>query len=112
MSVLRLIIHAPTASALARARSNAANLLAIRHEAQVEIVINGPAVAAALDNPHDTDALLRVCGNTLARLERDLPDGAGAGVGSSRAYRRTPRGRLGLYARLTLGAAQGHGTNH
>lgn len=75
MSVLRLIIHAPTASALARARSNAANLLAIRHEARVEIVINGPAVAAALDNPHDTDALLRVCGNTLARLGRDLPDG-------------------------------------
>ena len=41
--------------------------------AAVEIVVNGPAVAAALASPHDTDRLLRVCANTLANndLEAD-----------------------------------------
>jgi len=73
MAALQLLIHAPTADALTRARNNAQNLLATAPDTAVEIVINGPAVAAALDAPHDTDVLLRVCSNTLARLERPLP---------------------------------------
>ena len=70
---LRLLIHAPTEGALARARSNATNLLRAEPAAAVEIVVNGPAVAAALASPHDTDRLLRVCANTLANndLEAD-----------------------------------------
>ncbi|MDA3920566.1 MAG: hypothetical protein PF501_07800 [Salinisphaera sp.] len=75
MSRLRLIIHAPTENALTRARSNAANLLAAAPGAQIEIVVNGPGVAAALATPHESDPLLRVCGNTLSRMQRTLPDG-------------------------------------
>jgi NitT/TauT family transport system ATP-binding protein len=68
---LRLIIHAPTAAALARARRNAANLLNACPDAQVRIVANGEAVAAALDSPDaETDGLLALCGNTLAKLGR------------------------------------------
>ena len=68
---LRLVIHAPTEAALARARANAANLLRAEPAAAAEIVINGPAVAAALASPHDTDRLLRVCANTLATQDLD-----------------------------------------
>lgn len=75
MPNLQLIIHAPTEAALQRARRNAANLQAAAPEAQIEIVINGPAVAAALDTPDATDGLLRICGNTLANIHRDLPAG-------------------------------------
>lgn len=68
---LRLVIHAPTPAALERARNNARNLLAARPDAQVRIVVNAGAVAAALDGPDaETDRLLRVCGNTLARTGR------------------------------------------
>lgn len=75
MSDLQLMIHAPTEAALQRARRNAANLAAAAPDAQIEIVLNGPAVAAALDTPHETDDLLRLCGNTLANINRDLPAG-------------------------------------
>ncbi|MBP2301351.1 DsrE family protein [Azospirillum picis] len=68
---LRLVIHAPTPAALERARNNARNLLKARPDAEVRIVVNAGAVAAALDTPDgDTDGLLRVCGNTLGRLGR------------------------------------------
>ncbi|ALG75085.1 hypothetical protein VY88_26525 [Azospirillum thiophilum] len=68
---LRLVIHAPTPTALERARNNARNLLAARPDAQVRIVVNAGAVTAALDGPDaETDRLLRVCGNTLARTGR------------------------------------------
>lgn len=75
MHNLQLIIHAPTETALQRARRNAANLQSASPDAQIEIVLNGPAVAAALDTPHDTDGLLMLCGNTLANINRDLPAG-------------------------------------
>ncbi|WP_207459823.1 hypothetical protein [Azospirillum sp. SYSU D00513] len=75
-AALRLLIHAPTAAALTRARRNAANLLAARPDAEVRIVANGEAVAAALDQPDPaTDPLLLLCGNSLSRLDRPLPDG-------------------------------------
>lgn len=69
---LRLIIHASTEGSLDRARRNAANLVKARPDAVVRIVVNGPAVAAAIDRPDAaTDRYLTVCGNTLANLGRD-----------------------------------------
>lgn len=70
---LRLLIHAADEASLARARSNARNLLATEPDAAVEIVVNGPAVAAALATPDDTDRLLRLCANTLANQDLEAP---------------------------------------
>lgn len=71
---LRVLIHAPTASATTRARNNAANLLAADPSAEVHILVNADGVAALLDNPRpDTDALTLVCANTLKRIERIAP---------------------------------------
>jgi NitT/TauT family transport system ATP-binding protein len=71
---LRLVIHAPTAAALERARRNARNFRRLRPEARLRIVANGEAVAAALDAPDaETDGLLELCGVTLARLGRPAP---------------------------------------
>ena len=76
MTPLRLVIHAPDPEALARARNNARNLLKAAPDALCEIVVNAGAVAAALDHPDaDTDGLLRLCGNTLARTKRSAPGG-------------------------------------
>lgn len=81
---VRLIIHAPTAAALDRARRNAANLLKLRPDAAVRIIANGEAVAAALDRPDPaTDSLLSLCGNTLANTGRGAEaDAAGFSRGS------------------------------
>ena len=46
---MNVLIHAPSSAALARARNNVANLLKVRPDAHVRLVLNGPAVAAALD---------------------------------------------------------------
>lgn len=71
---VRIVLHAPTAGALARARSNAANLLKASPAPEVRIVINADAVRAALDGPDAAaDPLTLVCPNTLARLGRDAP---------------------------------------
>lgn len=71
---LRIVLHAPTAGALARARSNAANLRRGAPHATVRIVVNAEAVAAVLDQPQpEADALTLVCANTLQRLQRDAP---------------------------------------
>ncbi|NML18191.1 hypothetical protein [Azohydromonas caseinilytica] len=68
---LRIVLHAPTVAALARARSNATNLQRGAPYALVRIVVNAEAVAAALDQPHaEVDGLTQVCGNTLQRLGR------------------------------------------
>ncbi len=73
-SALRIVLHAPTAGALARARSNATNLLRGQPQVPVRIVVNAEAVAAVLDQPHaEADALTQVCGNTLRRLGRQAP---------------------------------------
>lgn len=72
---LRLLIHAPTAAALARARSNARNLLAAAPEAEVEILANAEAAMAALETPdRATDPLLLVCANSLRARNAPLPD--------------------------------------
>lgn len=80
----RILLHAPTAGALLRARSNAANLTRGAPGVAVRIVVNADAVAATLDTPDAAaDALTLVCPNTLARIGREartpltvLPEGA------------------------------------
>lgn len=68
---LKILLHAPTPGALARARSNAANLLKNEPAPEVRIVLNADAVAAALDLPDPvTDGLTMLCPNTLARICR------------------------------------------
>ncbi|MCK2185183.1 hypothetical protein [Halomonas getboli] len=75
MSDLRVLLHAPTADGLARARRNARNLLNARPEAEVLIVANGAAVAAALAEPDATDERLRLCRNSLKAQGLENPDG-------------------------------------
>lgn len=72
---LRVLIHAPTAGAVKRARSNAANLLSANADAEVRIVVNGDGVAAVLDAPFaDIDQYTLVCANTLNRIGRTATD--------------------------------------
>lgn len=66
MAALRVLLHAPTAEALVRARRNARNLGKARPDAEVLILANAGAVAAALATPDETDPLLRLCRNSLA----------------------------------------------
>jgi intracellular sulfur oxidation DsrE/DsrF family protein len=68
---LRVLLHAPTAGALTRARSNAANLAKASPPPLVRIVVNAEGVAAALDAPDAAaDAVTLVCPNTLSKLGR------------------------------------------
>jgi uncharacterized protein len=70
----KIVLHAPTTGALARARSNVANLINSVPAPDVRIVVNAEAVAAALDSPNGvTDRLTLVCGNTLRKLGRKAP---------------------------------------
>ena len=72
---LLIVLHAPTAAAVTRARNNAANLLKQSAPVEVRIVVNAEAVRAALDAPDPAaDALTLVCPNTLARIERSAPE--------------------------------------
>jgi NitT/TauT family transport system ATP-binding protein len=73
--LLRILIHAPTQGAVARARNNAANLKKDAPDAEVAIIVNAEGVTAVLDAPRtDTDSLTLVCGNTLQKLGRSAPD--------------------------------------
>ncbi|WP_221798456.1 hypothetical protein [Oceanobacter mangrovi] len=76
MAVTRLLIHAPTAEALKRAQNNARNLLKLEADAEVEIVVNGPAVALAITLT-DADILSRLvlCGNSLRGQELTAQEG-------------------------------------
>src|SRR5450830_1630074 len=75
MQNLRLIIHAPTANALARARRNLANLLKLAPQTEVELVINAAAVPAALSQPDPLDGHLRICRNSLEAQQLTAPPG-------------------------------------
>lgn len=66
----QLVLHAACADSLIRARNNATNFLKHEPTAQIEIVANAGAVAAALDTTHPTDGLLRLCGNTLNNTKK------------------------------------------
>lgn len=68
---LRIVLHAPTVGALARARRNATNLAHEAPYATVRILVNGEAVASTLDNPDEAlDRVTLVCPNTLKRIGR------------------------------------------
>lgn len=75
MSHLRIVLHAPTADSLYRARRNASNLLQVRPESEVVIIANGEAVKTALQTPDaKTDTYLRLCRNSLiAQGLRNVP---------------------------------------
>jgi uncharacterized protein len=76
LKAISLLIHAPEPEALVRARNNARNLLKAAPDARCEIVVNAGAVASALDQPDpETDALLRICGNTLQQTGLIPPEG-------------------------------------
>lgn len=73
-SPLRIVLHAPTAAALIRARNNANHIAADDPVVDVRIVVNGDAVAAVLDAPDPSlDTRTLVCPNTLGRLGRGAP---------------------------------------
>lgn len=72
---MRVVLHAPTADALTRARSNARNLRARQPDAEILIVVNADGVTAALENRDaDSDQSLRICENTLRARNLDAPD--------------------------------------
>ncbi|MCB5161263.1 hypothetical protein [Marinomonas algarum] len=66
MAITQLTIHAPTLDSLKRAQNNARNLLKLEPDAQIEIVVNGPATALAVTLT-DEDILSRlvICRNSL-----------------------------------------------
>ena len=71
---LRIVLHAPTASAAMRARKNAANLSKQSTPVEVRIVVNAEAVEAVLDTPDaGADRITFVCPHTLARIGRYAP---------------------------------------
>ena len=71
-TLLHIVLHAPDAEGLQRARMNAVNALRAEPQTQVRIIANAGAVAAALDTPHEqADALTYLCPNTLTQLQRD-----------------------------------------
>ncbi|RDD68494.1 hypothetical protein DVR11_26555 [Paracoccus versutus] len=71
---LQLVIHAPDEASLARARSNARNLLAAAPDARCEIVVNAEAVAVVIERRDPaTDGLVRLCDNTLRNKDMKAP---------------------------------------
>lgn len=70
-TVLNIVLHAPDAEGLQRARMNAVNALRAAPQTQVRILANAGAVATALDEPHaQADTLTYLCPNTLGQLQR------------------------------------------
>ena len=72
----RIVLHAPTAQALARARGNFKNLSAAQPDAQIWIVVNAQAVQAVLDAPEDMGPALSqvlLCPNTLKNSQLTAP---------------------------------------
>ena len=58
---LHILLHAPDAEGLQRARMNLVNALRADPSCQVRIIANAAAVAVALDTPHEqADALTHV----------------------------------------------------
>ena len=63
---MRVILHAPTAPSVARARASARQFLRSRPDAEVRIVASAQGVAAALaERDPETDHLLLLCEATL-----------------------------------------------
>lgn len=77
MSHPRLLIHAPTPDGLKRGQANLRNLLQTLPEAEVALVVNGPAAAEAVQiDEADVLARLVLCGNSLRNQGLDAPPGA------------------------------------
>ena len=94
-TLLHIVLHAPDAEGLQRARMNAVNALRAEPQTQVRILANAAAVAAALDTPHEqADTLTYLCPNSLAHLQREC---------------RTPLQVLGEPAVLALARLQKYG---
>ena len=75
---IRLLIHAPTAEALGRARSNARNLLAAAPGATVEIVANAAGARAAIEGPATVagETVPILCRNSIVNQGLTAPEGA------------------------------------
>lgn len=71
---IQLLIHASTPEALQRARNNTVNLAREWPNATVEIVANGAAVPAAVNNEHATDACLVLCENSIRQAQLTVPE--------------------------------------
>lgn len=72
----KLVIHAPSPAALKRAQANLRNLLAQRADLEVELVVNGPAMADAVHIDDDTvRPRLVLCANSLKGQELAAPEG-------------------------------------
>ena len=70
-TTLQILLHAPDAEGLQRARMNAVNARKADPHCTVRIIANAAAVAAALDSPHEhADALTWLCPDSLAQLQR------------------------------------------
>jgi NitT/TauT family transport system ATP-binding protein len=73
---LKILIHAPTAGALSRARQNLRNFLADAPDSKVELVANGEAVRTAISAPDpDTDQFLILCENSLRAAQLSASEG-------------------------------------
>jgi len=72
---LQIIIHAPTAAALERARNNAGNILGYAPQTVVKIIANAQAVSAAIESaPHAQDAVTYLCPMTLQKNNLTCPE--------------------------------------
>ena len=72
----RLIIHAPTVASLHRAYRNLANFLEQEPEVQVELVVNGEAVAEAINTLEPQIAgYVVLCENSLSAAGLAVPAG-------------------------------------
>jgi NitT/TauT family transport system ATP-binding protein len=73
---MKIVLHAPTPGALARARSNFRNLLRDNPQTEVRILANAEAVPAALEKPDpEADRALRLCENSLRARQLIAPAG-------------------------------------
>jgi len=77
VDTLNVMIHAPTPEALHRAQANTRNLLKLEPDANIELVVNGPAAAVAVGIV-DAEILGRLvlCQNSLDKQNLTAQDGA------------------------------------
>ena len=72
---MKIVIHATSRRSLERARVETARMAELRKEATVRIVATGDGAVAAVREPHNTDILLILCGDSLAAAGMDNPRG-------------------------------------
>ena len=72
---MKILLHAPSHRSLARAREEAARLTVLPGEGTVRIVATVEGAIAAAQNPHSTDPLLVLCGDSLSKAGIANPPG-------------------------------------